>query len=92
MLGSVDQPMTKGPVPNYMVHSLLVTVLCCPCMPLGIAAFAHATKVNINLSKGDHAAAVVASENAKKWCIWAFVFGLMGYLILFTLGVWSETL
>ena len=71
--GSVGQPIPKGAVPNYLIQSILVTVCCC--LPFGIVAILQATKVDTYLGRGDHAAAVAASDKAKKWCIWALILG-----------------
>ena len=92
MLGSVGQPVSRGTVPNYLVHSILVTVFCGCSLPFGIVAIIHASKVDTYLTRGDHAAAVAASESAKTWCILALVFAIMGPLILFTIAVWADTL
>ena len=64
-------------VPNYMVHSILTTFLCC--MPVGVVAFVFAASVNSKLERGDIEAAKKASNNAKIWCIVSLVTGLLGY-------------
>ncbi|QEG43269.1 CD225/dispanin family protein [Roseimaritima ulvae] len=60
---------------NYLVQSILVT-LCC-CLPLGIVAIIFAAQVDSKWNSGDHAGAVAASENAKKWSMIALVLGII---------------
>ena len=60
---------------NYLVQSILVT-LCC-CLPLGIVAIIFAAQVDSKWNSGDHAGAVNASENAKKWSMIALILGLI---------------
>jgi len=80
-----------GPVvsiPNYLVHSILVTLFCC--LPLGIAAIVYAAQVNSKVSAGDIAGAQESSAKAKKFCWLAFGIGLafqILYGILMFLGV-----
>jgi len=78
-------------VPNYLVHSILVTLFCC--LPFGIVAIIYASQVNSKLIAGDYAGAVQASNNAKTWCWVSFGLGLVGviiWLILIFAGVMSE--
>lgn len=75
-------------IPNYLWQSIVVTVLCC--LPLGIPAIVYASKVNNALMQGDTQGALVASKNAKTWCIVALVAGLVGtllYILLMVAGV-----
>ena len=88
--GSVGQPIPKGTVPNYLIHSILLAVCCC--LPFGIAAILKATKVDTHLGRGDRAAAISASENAKKWCIWGLVLGIITNVIIGALQVMAETM
>jgi uncharacterized membrane protein YjgN (DUF898 family) len=63
---TLDAPRGGGyPPKNYLVESVLVTVLCC--LPLGIVAVIHAAKVEDLWRAGDHQGAMRASEEAKKW-------------------------
>jgi len=83
-------------VPNYLVHSIILTVvsaLFCFPLPFAIAAIVYAAQVNKKLRSRDYAGAVQSSKNAKIWC-WitfgavAFLFIL--YTILGILGVFPE--
>ena len=70
-------PMQQGPViENYLVPSILVTVLCC--LPFGIPAIVYASQVQEKLQRGDVAGAQQSSKNAKTWCIVAVVAPLVG--------------
>jgi hypothetical protein len=66
-------PSSYGPVPNYMVWAILITIasvcLCCIVGTIpGIVAIVFASQVNSKLSAGDRAGAEQASKNAKLWC------------------------
>jgi hypothetical protein len=61
-------------IPNYLVFSILATVLCC--LPAGIVAIVYAAQVNGKLQAGDIAGAQLASKNAKMWCWISFGVGL----------------
>jgi hypothetical protein len=61
-------------VPNYLVFSILTTVLCC--LPTGIPAIIYSAQVNGKLQAGDIAGAQAASRNAKMWCWISFGLGL----------------
>jgi hypothetical protein len=61
-------PMQQGPaIENYLIPSILVTVLCC--LPFGIPAIIYASQVQEKLLRGDVAGAQQSSKNAKTWCI-----------------------
>lgn len=68
------QAMAVTNVPNYLVQSILVTVLCC--VPFGIVAIVFAAQVNSKLAAGDYAGAMDASKKAKMWSWIAFGSGL----------------
>lgn len=67
--------------PNYLVQSILVTLLCC--LPLGIMAILSSNKVNTKFQAGDIAGANEASANAKKFITW----GVIGGVIVIALNV-----
>jgi hypothetical protein len=75
--GGYAQPGAGAPgsVPNYLVQSILVTILCC--WPLGIPAIVFAAQVNGKLRQGDYAGALAASQKAKMFCWISFGLGLV---------------
>jgi hypothetical protein len=75
-------------VPNYLVPSILVTVLCC--LFTGIPAIIYAAQVNNKLAVGDVAGARLASKNAKMWCWISAAVGVLTigfYTLVVILGV-----
>lgn len=80
---------------NYLVWAILSTLLCC--LPFGIVAIVKSSKVDILWYAGNHAEAIQASNDAKKWSIISAVVGLVGgllyvifYVILVAIGVGAE--
>ena len=77
-------------VPNYLVHAIVVTVLCC--LPFGIVAIVYAAQVNGRLAAGDYNGAVEASRKARTWCWVSFGVGIASALVyaaymLFVMGL-----
>ncbi len=72
---------------NYLVESIISTVLCC--VPLGIVAIIQASKVDSLYAASDFQGAQTASDNAKKWAligaVLGFIFGFL-YLALIIAG------
>ena len=84
-------PPTHQPgeqLPNYLVHSILATVLCC--LPAGIVGIVYASQVNGKLAAGDYAGAKKSSDQAKLWCIIsvaaAFLFWVIYLAVAASLG------
>ncbi len=71
----------QGNIPNYLVQSILVTVLCC--LPLGIPAIVFAAQVNGKLQSGDVQGAMDSSRKAKMWCWLSFGLGLLSSILYF---------
>ena len=70
-----QQPIVPGPRPkNWLVESILVTLLCC--LPFGIAGIVFAAQVNSKYDTGDYDGAVKASKEAAKWTKIGFFVGL----------------
>lgn len=70
-------------IPNYLVHAILCTLLCC--LPLGIVAIVYAAQVNSKAAAGDIAGAQAASNKAKTFSWWSFGVGLAFIVIYFVL-------
>lgn len=75
-------------IPNYLVPSILVTVLCC--LPAGIVGIIYATQVNSKLAARDYAGAKRASDSAKLWCWVSAGLGVVFLVACFFLGVLSN--
>lgn len=69
---------------NYLVWSILATILCC--WPLGIPAIINATKVEKLWAQGDQAGAKAKSEEAKKWCLISLGGGVLAGILSFIAG------
>lgn len=72
-------PMPK----NWLVESILVTVLCC--LPFGIAGILSANKVESRYNMGDYDGAMQASKDAAKWTKLGFFISLIGIILYFIL-------
>lgn len=77
------------PPDNYLVWSILVTVMCCSFLPGGIVAIVYSSKVNSYWEKGNYAEAQKCADRAKMWCYITAGVGFIGaianlflYLIL----------
>ena len=75
-------------IPNYLVHSILVT-LCC-CLPFGVVALVFSSQVNSKLAVGDVTGAEAASRSARTWVIVAFVAGIVSGAGLAALSLWQN--
>lgn len=84
-------------VPTYMAWSIIATILslclCCLFGTIpGIVAIVFSSKTSSALARGDHAAAVEASRNAKIWA-WittaANVIGLLWLAYAVSTGQWE---
>lgn len=86
----VPPPMMPGVTPapasfvaqpkpaNYLVWSILATLLCC--LPLGIVSIIFAAQVDTKFAAGDYAGAERSSKRAKMWALIAFASGLIGLI------------
>ena len=76
------------PVKDYLVESILVTLLCC--MPLGIVALIYAVQSSSLSASGDSAGALEASNNASKWVNISAICGLViwvGTILFWLIGI-----
>jgi len=75
-------PPTHQPgqrLPNYLVHNIIATVLCC--LPAGIVGIVFASQVNGKLGVGDYAGAKKASDSARLWFIISIVAAAVGWIV-----------
>ena len=87
-----QQENLRTPPPNYLVWSILTTILCC--LPFGIISIIYAAQVNSKWMAGDYAGAQNSSRNAKIWAWVSFGVGISGIIIWFilvALGVMAGT-
>jgi hypothetical protein len=81
-------PTPGSPPPNYLVWSILTTVLCC--LPLGVVSIVFAAQVNSKWSAGDVAGAQNASNKARLFAILSAVIGLVVAVPLFAIRASSS--
>lgn len=80
-----EPPTVKRAMPKtWLVESILVTLFCC--LPFGIIGIINATKVDTLYLNGDYEQAVIRSNNAKNWCLWA-LFSAIAFWILYLLVI-----
>jgi hypothetical protein len=79
-----QQPLLQPPPKNWLVESILVTILCC--LPLGIVGIINASQVNSRMASGDYNGAVNASKEAAKWTKLGFWIGI-GVIALYIIAV-----
>ena len=72
---------TEPPPKNWLVESILVTILCC--LPFGIVGIIHATKVESFWIAGQREAAFKASREAAKWVKIALIVAVVGWVLYF---------
>jgi hypothetical protein len=84
------QPTTppSAPPKNWLVESILVTILCC--LPFGIAGIVFATQVNTKWSAGDYTGAAQSSKEAAKWTKIGFFVGI-GWIVICML-IWGAAI
>ncbi len=70
---------TNAFVPNYMIWSVLATLLCC--LPTGIVAIVYSAQVDTKLRLKEYEAAKQASKNARTWCLVSVGVGIVVSLI-----------
>ena len=71
-------PVAEVRPKNWLVESILVTILCC--LPFGIIGIINATKVDTFWTSGQYEAAHKASREAAKWVKWG---AISGFVIIF---------
>lgn len=78
------EPVGKCP-DNYLVQSILVTLLCC--MPFGIVAIVNAADVERFWNMGEYKKAKEKAAAAKQWCIASLICGLIVCVLAFISGI-----
>ncbi|MEO6149484.1 MAG: CD225/dispanin family protein [Mucilaginibacter sp.] len=81
------EPFDKAPnirPKNWLVESILVTILCC--LPFGIAGIVNAAAVNSRYDAGDFEGALRASQQAGKWTKIGFFVGIV-FIVLYVIFV-----
>lgn len=64
---------------NNLVWAILTTIFCC--LPTGIVAIVHASKVNTLYDQGDYEEAYHKAKQAKDWAIGSAVAGIVGSIV-----------
>ena len=77
-------PISNSPPKNWLLESILATILCC--LPFGIVGIINASHVNSRYNRGDVIGAEKASREAAKWTKIAFFSGLIYFIAM--LGYW----
>jgi hypothetical protein len=80
-------PFPTAAPKNWLVESILVTLLCC--LPLGIVGIINATKVEALWNSGQRDLALKASQDAGKWVKIAFITGLVIYGLYFLVVIFG---
>lgn len=74
---------------NWLVESILVTLLCC--LPFGIVGIVNAASVSSKFASGDYEGSLRASQEAAKWTKIGFWVGIgvvaLYFLFFVVLGV-----
>ncbi|MFS8615478.1 MAG: CD225/dispanin family protein [Solitalea sp.] len=82
------EPVNPAPPParpkNWLVESILVTILCC--LPFGIVGIIYAAGVNSKYDAGNYADALESSRQAGKWTKIGFFVGI-AVILLYVLFV-----
>jgi hypothetical protein len=73
-----QQPAAQPPN-NYLVWSILSTVLCC--LPLGVVAIVKSSQVNGLWAQGQFDAAQASAASAKKFATWSAIAGVVVFVI-----------
>jgi hypothetical protein len=79
MPGPYGRPAAGANVANYLVWSILTTLLCC--LPAGVVAIVYSSQVSAKLAAGDYAGAVDSSNKARTWCIVGAAAGVLSWIV-----------
>lgn len=70
---------TKVCPETHLAKAIVLTILCC--WPFGIPAIVNAAAVTSEFASGNYEAALQKSENAKKWCNYTIIAGVVFWVI-----------
>lgn len=76
---NVQEQMTMMKPDNHMALAIFTTICCC--LPLGIVAIVKANSVNSLFMMKQYQAAVMASNEAKKWSMIGIVISLVVWVL-----------
>ncbi len=79
------------PKPNNHLALTLISTACC-CLPFGIVSLVKSLEVNKFYSAGNYAAAVEASNDARKWAIISIAVGFAVNAIYFCVSLCTDIL
>lgn len=79
---------TRTKVPNYMIWSILATILCC--LPFGIVGIIYSAKTTLLVEKGDYSGALAASAKAKVWCVVSLILGIVMSITIGVISIMSS--
>ena len=85
-----NKNLTPKKPDNYLVWSILSTVLCC--VPLGIVAIVYSTKVDKLWESGNFDEAEASARKAKTWMLIAIACGVIGSILMLVLGGFAAIL
>ncbi len=86
----VSQMIGEKPPKNWLVESILVTLLCC--LPFGVVGIIFSTKVDTLWNTGQREEAIKASQDAAKWVKIGFFVGIGAYIlygIMLMMGIFA---
>lgn len=73
---------------NWLVESILVTILCC--LPFGIVGIINASKVNSLYDQGLYDESIRSSANAKKWTMIGLIIGVVYLIFVIVMVSWFQ--
>lgn len=77
----MDERIGREKPKNWMLESILMTILCC--LPFGIVGIIHASRVDSRYNLGDIDGSYESSQEAKKWLRYGLLIGVIIYSIYF---------
>ena len=81
--------MSDEKIQSWLVPAIITTICCC--LPFGIVAIIHASKVSSLAAAGDIEGAKKAASNAKLWSLLGIGIGVVANLIYIAITVFSQT-